>query len=108
MSDAQRRRIPGLGAAIAVLFLLLPLAVVAWWLNRTRGEQTAPGPGLADLDVVCLGRVDGLAPVVTLEPAVPGKVVELSAVKGKPLDLGEQLLRLEGKHVEAGEQLLRL
>jgi multidrug resistance efflux pump len=93
MSDAQRRRIPGLGVIIAVVFLFVPLAAVGWWLNRPQGEPTAPGPGLADLDVVCLGRVDGLVPVAALEPAVAGKVSTVVA---------------EGAHVKAGEELLTL
>jgi multidrug resistance efflux pump len=94
MSDAHRR-IPGLGAVIAVAFLLVPLGAVAWWLNRPKGEPTAPGPGLADLDVVCLGRIDGLAPVAALEPAVPGKVVELFVSEGQHVDRGAKLLKLD-------------
>ena len=100
MSNGQRRRIPGLGAVIAVAFLLVPLAVVAWWLNRPKGEPTAPGPALADLDVVCLGRVDGLAPVAALEPAMPGKVAELFVVEGKHVEAKEKLLRLDDESLK--------
>lgn len=101
MSDAQRGRIPGIGILIVVGFLLIPLAVVAWWLNRPKGEPAAPGPGLAELDVVCIGRIDGLAPVAALEPLQPGKVAELFVTEGRHVEAGTQLLRLD-------DELLRL
>ena len=43
MSDNQQsRRIPGLGAVIAVVFLVAPIAGVAWWLNRPKTELPPP------------------------------------------------------------------
>ena len=66
MADPPRRRIPGLGFILAVAFLVLPIAGVAWWLNRPKGKEVLGGPGLTDLDVVCLGRIDGLTPVASL------------------------------------------
>jgi multidrug resistance efflux pump len=92
---SERRRIPGLGAIIAVLFLLVPLGAVVWWVSRPRGEATAPGPALAELDVVCSGRVDGLAPVAALDPAAPGKVVEVMVSEGQSVPAGKPLLRLD-------------
>jgi multidrug resistance efflux pump len=91
---SERRRLPGLGAIIAVLFLVVPLVAVGWWLSRTKGEATAPGPALAELDVVCSGRVDGLAPVVSLDPPMPGKVVERTE-EGQSVASGATLLRLD-------------
>ena len=69
------RRFPGLGFLAVVVLIAAPIAAVAWWLNRPKPDATPPGPPLTELDVVCVGRVDGLAPIASLEPALPGKVV---------------------------------
>jgi multidrug resistance efflux pump len=93
--EPPRRRIPGLGIAIAVALLILPIAGVAWWLNRPKSSSAQSGPGLADLDVVCLGRVDGLTPIASLEPGIPGKVAEVFVSEGQPVKAGDKLLRLD-------------
>jgi multidrug resistance efflux pump len=97
MSDAfqPRRRIPGLGVVISLLFLAAPIAGVTWWLNRPKGDAPPPGLTLADLDVVCLGRVNGEKPVIYLEPALAGKVAKVHE-------------DAEGKHVKAGKELIEL
>jgi multidrug resistance efflux pump len=92
---SERRRVSGLGAIIAVLFLVVPLVGVGWWLSRTKGDATAPGPPLSELDVVCSGRVDGLSPVASLDPSMPGKVAEVMASEGQPVERGKPLLRLD-------------
>ncbi len=94
MSES-RTRIPGLGAILTLGLLSLPLLGVAWWLTRPRSDPTPPGPSLAQLDVVCLGRVDGLKPVIHLEPTLPGKLVEVYAIEGKHVDVGAKLLKLD-------------
>ncbi len=94
------RRLPGLGAIIAVVFLVAPLAAVGWWLSRPKGDSTAPGPALAELDVVCSGRVDGLAPVAALDPAMPGKVAEVMATEGQVATAGQPLLRLDDESLK--------
>jgi multidrug resistance efflux pump len=100
MPDEPRRRIPGLGLLLALALLLLPIIGVGWWLNRPKGGGDSPGSALADLDVVCLGRVDGLTPVASLEPAVPGKVVELFVSEGQVVKAGEKLLRLDDESLK--------
>ena len=95
MTDQPRRRIPGLGFIVAVALLVLPIAGVAWWLNRPKGNGAAGGQGLADLDVVCLGRVDGLTPIASLEPSIPGKVAEIFVSEGQPVKPGDKLVRLD-------------
>ena len=95
MTDQPRRRIPGLGFIVAVALLVLPIAGVAWWLNRPKGNEAAGGQGLADLDVVCLGRVDGLTPIASLEPSIPGKVAEIFVSEGQPVKPGDKLVRLD-------------
>ena len=98
MSDyEQRRRIPGLGPAIAFLFLVAPIAGVTWWLTRPKSEGPPPTPALADLDVVCLGRVDGAKPVIHLEPATAGKVAKVHDVEGKHVEARQGLLELDNQ-----------
>src|SRR5262245_12671140 len=108
MPDEQpRRRIPGLGIAIAVAFLILPIAGVAWWLNRPKAGSAQSGPGLADLDVVCLGRVDGLTPIASLEPGIPGKVAEVFVSEGQPVKEGDKLVRLDDEALKLKEEEAR-
>jgi multidrug resistance efflux pump len=101
MTQASQRRLPGLGLIIVLAFLLVPLAAVAWWLNRPTGGTAVPGPALNELDVVCLGRVDGLNPVAALEPVMAGRVAEVFVREGDHVTAGHQLLRLD-------DELLRL
>jgi multidrug resistance efflux pump len=103
MTDQPRRRIPGLGFIVAVALLVLPIAGVAWWLNRPKGNEGAGGQGLADLDVVCLGRVDGLTPIASLEPSIPGKVAEIFVSEGQPVKPGDRLVRLDDESLRLKE-----
>src|SRR5581483_5738861 len=89
------RRFPGLGFLVAVALIAAPIAAVAWWLNRPKPDAAPPPPPLAELDVVCLGRVDGLAPAASLEPSVPGKVVKVSVNEGDAVRKDQELLRLD-------------
>jgi multidrug resistance efflux pump len=107
MPDESRRRIPGLGFLIAAAILVLSIAGVAWWLYRPKGSEAAGGPGLADLDVVCLGRVDGLTPVASLEPSIPGKVAEIYVSDGQPVKPGEKLLKLDDEALRLKEEEAR-
>jgi multidrug resistance efflux pump len=107
MSD--QRRMPGFGAIVASVFLVGPIVVVAWWLNRPKGE-VPPGANLTELDVVCLGRVDGTTPVTALEPSAPGKVVEVLVAEGQQVRAKDPLLKLDDEaaklRVEEAEQAL--
>jgi len=107
MPDQSSRRIPGLGIVIAIAFLLLPIAAVAYWLNRPRGNEVVGGPGLADLDVVCLGRIDGLLPVASLEPSIPGKVAQVFVKDGQTVKTGEKLLLLDDEALKLKESEAR-
>jgi multidrug resistance efflux pump len=104
MPDEQpRRRVPGLGVIIAVALLILPIAGVAWWLYRPASDVPS-GPALADLDVVCLGRVDGLTPIASLEPLIPGKVAEVFVSDGQPVKAGDRLLKLNDESLKLKEE----
>jgi multidrug resistance efflux pump len=98
MPDPQRR-IPGGGAIIAIAFLIVPLVAVGWWLNRPR-----PGPAentaLADLDVVCQGRIDGERPIASLDPAGAGKVAAVFVQEGQAVKAKEKLLKLDDEALQ--------
>jgi multidrug resistance efflux pump len=96
---SEPRRIPVVGLIILVAFLIVPIIGVAWWLNRPKGEILSKG-SLADLDVVCLGRVDGLTPNANLEPTIPGKVVELFVAEGQAVKAKDKLLKLDDESLK--------
>jgi multidrug resistance efflux pump len=97
---------PRVGAVVAIVLLLAPILGVAWWLSRpTRGVET--GVSLAELDVVCLGRVDGLKPVANLEPLLPGRVMELYVTEGQVVKAGDKLLKLDDSSLKLKEDEAR-
>jgi multidrug resistance efflux pump len=93
--DTPRRRLPAARAILSLALLILPVAGVTWWLYRPKADDAPPGPALADLEPVCLGRVDGLNPVASLEPPVPGKVAAVLVTEGQWVPAGAPLLKLD-------------
>lgn len=91
----ERRRLPGAGVLIVLLFIAVPLAGTAWWLYWPKPTGPLSGPGLADLDVVCSGRVDGLNPSISLEPSLPGRVQVLDVKEGEEVPAGKVLFQLD-------------
>jgi len=87
--------LPGLGAVAAGLLLLATLGGVWWWQFRPKPEAAADPSALAQLDVVCLGRVDSLNPVIALEPTVPGKVLRVHAPEGTAVKGKQPILELD-------------
>ena len=71
MSDSPARRIPAFWIFSAAALLILSIAGVAYWQYRPKSTDEI-GPGLSELEVVSLGRVDGLTPVASLDWA-PGQ-----------------------------------
>lgn len=104
MSDQPRRRIPGAGIIIAVLFLVVPIGAVAWWLSRPKGEVAPPPPALSELDVVCLGRIDGLNAIANLDPGLPGKVAEVLVSDGQHVTAKTPLLKLDNESMKIREE----
>ncbi|MCE9561127.1 MAG: HlyD family efflux transporter periplasmic adaptor subunit [Planctomycetes bacterium] len=95
MSDESRRRIPSLGGGVALLFMLLSIAGVSWWQNQKKTDHVPTITALPDLDVVCLGRVDGLERTADLDTRMPGKVAEVFVSEGQHIDAKKPLLRLD-------------
>ncbi|MBY0458724.1 MAG: biotin/lipoyl-binding protein, partial [Gemmataceae bacterium] len=89
------QRVPSVGLILVVVLLLGSAGGVTWWVNRPRADPHTPALSLADLDVVCAGRVDGAWPTASLEPAIPGKVIEVLAREGQSVAAGQPLLRLD-------------
>src|SRR5262249_40016328 len=92
---AEGRRLPGLGAVVAGLFVLASLGAIAWWQFRPKPDTGPTGPLVNELDVVCIGRIDGLTPVASLEPTLPGRVAKISVAEGDAVKAGQELLRLD-------------
>jgi multidrug resistance efflux pump len=76
------------------------IAGTAWWFNQ-------PGPGpLTDappveIDVYCTGRVDAAGQVTGLDPAQPGRVVEVHVAEGAVVAAGQPLVRLDDSAARA-------
>ncbi|AMV26091.1 Inner membrane protein YibH [Gemmata sp. SH-PL17] len=96
----SEQRFSARGAIFAALFLLVPIAAIVWWVARPKGDANAPLPALAELDVVCSGRVDGLLPAAGLDPAAPGKVVAVLVTEGQTVPAGKPLLRLDDESLQ--------
>ena len=93
---AERRRTPPIFTVLALLLLVVPLAVVGWWLSRPEAPRNA-GPILDEFDVVCMGRVDVPGMLISLEPSMAGRVVEISDMisEGKSVRKGDFILKLD-------------
>jgi len=93
---AERRRTPPIFTILALLLLVVPLAVVGWWLSRPEAPRDS-GPVLDEFDVVCMGRVDVPGMLISLEPSMAGRVVEISDKigEGKPVKKGDFILKVD-------------
>ncbi|MBA4187277.1 MAG: hypothetical protein C0467_04580 [Planctomycetaceae bacterium] len=95
MTDEQRRRVPSIGAGIALLFVILSVVGVTWWQGQKQTADPRSDKTLPDLDVVCLGRVDGLERAADLDARIPGKVVQVFVVEGQHVEAKAPLLKLD-------------
>ncbi len=100
---AAGRKIPGLGAIVAALVLAGSL-VGAWFLLRLEPEPPPDPDSIAQLDVVCHGRIDSLNPIVSLEPIIPGRVAEVFVKDGQSVGQGEALMRLDDEAAKLREE----
>jgi multidrug resistance efflux pump len=88
------RRSPGVFTVLAVLLLVGPLGFAGWYFYRDKPEDKPPVRG-EDLDVVCTGRVDAPGTVISLEPALAGRVVEVCVEEGAAVSDGQPILKLD-------------
>lgn len=80
---------------VGVVLLLASIGAPAWYFTRPAPPPADPGPALADLDVVCNGRVDIDGTTISLDPAVPGRVVEVYAKETAVVKKGDPILKLD-------------
>lgn len=104
---AEGRRFSGVRAVVLGACVLVPLGGVVWWLNRPKPDAGKNATGLSDLDVVCIGRVDGLATVASLDPAVPGRVIRVRVMEGDVVKAGQELLELHDSAFKLQEEQAR-
>jgi multidrug resistance efflux pump len=104
-TEAPERRYPGVGVVLLFLLVVASIAGVTWWQNQRKAEQPPGGrTALADLDVVCLGRVDGLDRTTDLDARIPGRVVAVLAAEGQHVAANEPLLRLDDSQLKLKEE----
>lgn len=95
-TEAPERRYPGVGVVLLFLLVVGSIAGVTWWQNQRKPDRPPGAPAaLADLDVVCLGRVDGLDRTTDLDPRVPGRVVEVLVEEGDRVEANKPLIKLD-------------
>jgi multidrug resistance efflux pump len=99
-TSEEQRRFPGAGTILGLILLAASIGGVSWWTNGTQRESPVTGPALPELDVVCLGRVDGLNAVVNLDAPMPGKVAEVFVEEGRKVGAKEKLLRLDDESLK--------
>ena len=96
---ADEGRTSGWVRWLAIGLLVVPLAVVGWWLSRPAAPNSLVT--IDELDVLCTGRVDSSGMVVSLEPSQAGRVLKIYAQENKPLDKGQEILRLDDSTAKA-------
>ncbi|MFO0822877.1 MAG: HlyD family efflux transporter periplasmic adaptor subunit [Gemmataceae bacterium] len=101
MSD-EPRRFPSFGVSVVILFIVASIAGVTWWQNQKTTER--PSRDLPDLDVVCLGRVDGLERTLDLDPRMAGRVAELLVAEGQHVAAKTTLLKLDDSQLKLREE----
>jgi len=92
MSNAARGT-PRIFIMLAVLLLVVPLGIAMWWWYRPTPEPLLKE--LVDPDIVCTGRVDTPGQVISLEPSVPGRVIEVFVKEGEEVLAGKPILQLD-------------
>lgn len=80
---------------VGVILLIASIGGPAWYFTRPTPPPSDTGPALADLDVVCNGRVDIDGTTFSLDPALPGRVVELYAKETAVVKKGDPILKMD-------------
>lgn len=91
---AERGRAPGLFILLAVVLLVGSLAVAGWFFFAPRPD-TRPPLRAEDLDVVCSGRVDAPQAVISLDPAQPGRVIDVYIREGQEVKADDPILKMD-------------
>jgi multidrug resistance efflux pump len=96
----EESRSPRAGFVVMLVLLAGSIAGTAWWLNRpSSGPLLGPPP--EEIDVYCTGRVDAAGQVTALDPAQPGRVVEVHVKEGATVAAGQPLVQLDDAVAQA-------
>lgn len=102
MPDEQRR-LPSFGVTLVIIFIVVSIAGVTLWQNQRKADHP-PTAALPDLDVMCIGRIDGLVRTIDLDPRIPGRVAELLVTEGQHVEANKPLLRLDDSQLKLREE----
>jgi multidrug resistance efflux pump len=91
---AERGRAPGLFILLAIVLLVGSLGVAGWFFFVPKSD---PKPPLRaeDLAVVCTGRVDTPQMVISLDPSMPGRVIEVFVKEGDEVQADQPILKMD-------------
>jgi multidrug resistance efflux pump len=92
---ATESRFPGLFVWLGVILLIASIGFPAWYYTRPTPQPTDTGPSLAELDVVCTGRVDIDGTTISLSPSQPGRVVALFVKETAVVKKGDPILKID-------------
>ncbi|QEL18447.1 HlyD family secretion protein [Limnoglobus roseus] len=92
---ANEHRGPSVIIWLGILLLVVSIAGPTWYFTRPAPPPVSTGPALEDLDVVCNGRVDIDGSTFSLDPNVPGRVVELHVKESAVVKKGDAILKLD-------------
>jgi multidrug resistance efflux pump len=87
-------RVTGILGTIGVITLVTALTGTRW---LTSGGPAPPEPIAEDLDVVSVGWVDVPSGLISLTPAMPGRVLEVKVREGDEVCAGQVLVRLDDR-----------
>ncbi len=91
---AEPKKAPKVFTIAAALLLVGPIAFAAWYFNRPKVEPT-PLKTMDELDVICIGRVDAPKMVISLEPAMAGRVTDILVEENAEVKADQVLVKLD-------------
>lgn len=92
---ASESRFTGAAVWLGIVLLVAAIGVPAYLLTRPPAPLKDDGIALADLDVVCNGRVDFDGTVISLEPMQAGRLLEILVKEGANVKAGDPILRID-------------
>ncbi len=98
---ASGTRISGAALLAGVVLLVGSIGGTAYFLQK-RTPPSVVGPSIAELDIVCSGRVDSEGLVIGLDPALPGRVVKVLVRENTPVKKDDAIVELDDTSYRIG------